>query len=1313
MLLRLSAPAAGAMGSPPSAGDPAEAFRPPERLSREGDAAGARRRFLLRPENRGTAARGLREMADNVSAPVPDVVESLSALAKVFLFEGRRSEALVTAREALGAADRWRAALGAFPPWDGTDPGARRSMDALVRLFPYGEDMSELEAAAGRFLRISSLRRRILEAESRARSLGREAKRRSGVVRERAGRVSERRTRSSRLEDRFRGVARRAGELHRNLFAAADNLSLREWGARTDPETAALLAEAAEKLERFPEMSSKVRRRLQAVVGPGGAGGLPPEDRRMAYFALDRLDRAGESAASLEARLALLRAAAWSRWKDAYARRANRLLDETGAAERRAGAEAARSSKTAGFLLDVFGELSLWERALAGMEERMAGAAAVLASRHAGLRAPADEAFSAALRSALPGRARKERALHHLAGRAAAEWILEGTGSPGGSASPPPPGLLPEAIRHLEASLPPAGERAPHTDESLFALAALRFEEATRRYYAGGEGKRGEIPDVSAASAIFRRLLAEFPESPYAEPARYGLAICLDESGAPDNAVLALEELLARHPSTRYRDEANLRIGEHRFDRYDFPGAEEAYRKVRGETRPELRVTALFKLGWSLFLQSRPSDAAVPFLDAALLSADAGGTGGLRDEAIRMTARSLVEAGTDREAEAFLRRRNAGREGPAVLLAIEVLLDAQNRYDEAASVATRLGSAYPAAAERLDAEETAAAALRKAKKDDESMARRATFAAQFAPGGAWRDARGRTAGEIARADAMAMEGLAAAGFHFHAAARANPPGDRRRVLALYDGFLSRFPSSPKAEEVGYQRAWLLYEDGRKSDALRGFEATAGRSGGARGEAARYMAVQCAKELAGPDDAPSQGEVIRLAREYEKAFPAGNRRFPVLLDRSAAHTRRKEWDQAAEAAEAAARIAASPADRRTAHRIAGEARFEGGRYAEAEAAFREALAGDPPPSERAEVERWVGFSMFREAERLPPARSGEAGDRYLRISREFPAVPIASGARFRAGEAYAAAGRDRDAIAAFLAVESDPASSVPRIDATRRLAMLYERTGNPLPAAERLDRLSAVEPGDEGKGRHLFRAAELFAQGKDEGRARDAYVRVSALPGVPPAVRVLSRYRAGESARQAGREDEADAHYDHAVRLHRELGGAAPEIAGRALVRRAEFRYRDYLRLRIVPPLEKTFPAKQRALSVWAGLYAEAVRVGDAATVATSLHRIGEGLEDFRAAILSSPPPSDLSAEEKEEYLFLLEERAAPIEERAVESYRDNLRAAAAVGYFDPLVGKSRERLRALRPAVFGRTPEYAFPVLSVPDFVGITERTNP
>jgi hypothetical protein len=242
-----------------------------------------------------------------------------------------------------------------------------------------------------------------------------------------------------------------------------------------------------------------------------------------------------------------------------------------------------------------------------------------------------------------------------------------------------------------------------------------------------------------------------------------------------------------------------------------------------------------------------------------------------------------------------------------------------------------------------------------------------------------------------------------------------------------------------------------------------------------------------------------------------------------------------------------------------------------------------------------------------------------------------------------------------------------------------------------------------------KGKLLLRAAELFT-GNDEARSRRNFAAGASLPETPPDVRMSSFFRAAESARAEGKIEEADRYFEETVNAHRRAPSVLPEVAGKALFQRAEFRFARYRTLSIVPPLTKTFAAKQAALEASASLYVEAVRIGDADTISASLHRLGEGFEDFRTAILASPPPRGLSEPEREEYVFLLEEKAAPIEEKAIDAYQKNLRQAVAADFFSPWVKKTLNRLIALRPARFAKKREYAFPVVPVPEFVGVIER---
>lgn len=321
--------------------------------------------------------------------------------------------------------------------------------------------------------------------------------------------------------------------------------------------------------------------------------------------------------------------------------------------------------------------------------------------------------------------------------------------------------------------------------------------------------------------------------------------------------------------------------------------------------------------------------------------------------------------------------------------------------------------------------------------------------------------------------------------------------------------------------------------------------------------------------------------LEIHRAGEVDAPARGR---ILVQGKVEHER--EWPAAGRAAEAL-----PPGEGRlSALRLAGDSLFALEDFAGAETRFRSVLADAPGAELSAEMRTWVGFSMFRRAERM----AGEpAAELFGRVAREFHSLEIAPVALFRSGTAFAGAGNARDAIPAFLAVESDSRDAPLALESTRWLARLYESAGDKVAAAERYERLASLEPGGEEKRALLFRAAELFAE-TAAPRARRGFLAVAALPDTPPALRIVTLFRAAETAREEGKRDEADRLYGEAVKAHRAAPGAAPETAARAYFQRGERRFVRYLRLSIAPPFEKRFAAKQGALEDAAALYVEAV-----------------------------------------------------------------------------------------------------------------------
>ena len=1238
----------------------------------------ARIRSLRDAEEPARASRELRAIADRNPGTFPEKVESLEALGIVLLKKGDPRASFAAAEEALSGAGRWKLDALRRASWDGSRAGAEILWKERAALFPHAEDIGSFRSAGRRFLAAALLLDTAGKAEVSAADISRSVSSAQGAFSRRRAEILESIRRSEEIRAAYIRAGQKARRISGRLRESPSPDELAAWGAREDPGIARLLGMLDEAQAKADALLGRLQEAYKANIQSRWGAPLPPEDRLTVMLHQFALYRLAERKEELRKKAAAIRAKTMDRWMAGYAAYA---ADRRGTAEllaKEAEAGAQRAADVVGPLKTGLRELDSRIETLGGHSARLSGNAGRLGELRARVRTAALQALHLADAELLASVARKERELHCLAGRAAAA---------GG------PALRAEAIRNYEAALAtrtePAGStpgRLFGTDEVLFALAELRYEEALARFRER-DFRPGGTPDYAAAMSLYRRLIENFPGSPYAESAAYALAHCHQEMGNAAAAVAAMERFLDRYPESRYADDIALRLGEQHFEGRDLRKAERYYRMVRDGAAQEKKAVALFKLGWCLYLQGRPEDAVKPFLGALARSPAGAGTEPTRRDMLRLAARSLVDGGLSAAPEPLFVRWGAQAHGPSVLLEVQEILDAAGRYGEAIQSAGRLGAAYPMSAERVAAEAGAASALRKAGREEEGHVRRAGFYLLFGPGSPWQAADGRTREEIARANVVSEEGLRDALQFLHARARGRGKGDREKILSLYSAYADRFPDSPVACDVAGGNAWLLQEMGRMKEAGRVFEAAACTSDREREEVARYMALQCAKDVSSPSDSASMEEIVRLGTDYERSFPRGSRIGSVLLDRARAHFHLQEYSAAAEDARRAEAGLAERKDRIAAVRLAGESLFQAGDFAGAEAAFRSALAIPLQPEERKDVRNWIGFSRFRLAESYLPEKAGEAADLFLAIAREFPTLETAPIARFRAGASYEEAGRVPEAIDAFLPLETGEAPASLSEDATRRLVRLLERSGRHVPAAERYARLAAEEPVPPEKGKLLFRAAELFEAGGDRQAARETFSAVASVPGTPAGIRATSFFRAAENARLAGQAADADRLYAAAVSARREDPGGGSEVAGKALFRRAEYRRsREYASIPIAPPVEKSFRRKRSSLEACASLYLEAARAGDPETVAASLHRLGELLEDFRSAILATPVPRNLSPKEREEYAFLLEEKAAAMEEKAVDSYLENLYQAVEADLPSGWVESSIDRLKALRPA---------------------------
>lgn len=127
-----------------------------------------------------------------------------------------------------------------------------------------------------------------------------------------------------------------------------------------------------------------------------------------------------------------------------------------------------------------------------------------------------------------------------------------------------------------------------------------------------------------------------------------------------------------------------------------------------------------------------------------------------------------------------------------------------------------------------------------------------------------------------------------------------------------------------------------------------------------------------------------------------------------------------------------------------------------------------------------------------------------------------------------------------------------------------------------------------------------------------------------------------------------------------------------------------------LGIRLVPPFEKNLKAKQHLLDSTLKYYAKVIEFKDAEMVTEVGFRIGWVLEDFAKNLKESPAPENLSKEERQQYVYLLEEKAFPFEEKAIAAYEGNLTRARENSLFNAWVKKSYDHLSTLVPARYAK-----------------------
>lgn len=272
------------------------------------------------------------------------------------------------------------------------------------------------------------------------------------------------------------------------------------------------------------------------------------------------------------------------------------------------------------------------------------------------------------------------------------------------------------------------------------------------------------------------------------------------------------------------------------------------------------------------------------------------------------------------------------------------------------------------------------------------------------------------------------------------------------------------------------------------------------------------------------------------------------------------------------------------------------------------------------------------------------------------------------------------------------------------DAAYNAVLLRTTVGEHDKAIESGQKFKKYYPRDESADEVTFLMGKAHEKADKKAEAAalyDAYSRSARSVGsqIEALVR-LATVKAGDERASA-------AALDRAMQLYKARKSSVDDrgkyYAAKARYMQGETILKKFQDVKIegdVKQLKARLKSKAELLKKAAETFLSTAEIGAAEWTTAALYQIGVTYESFSKALLSSPPPANLSADEKDLYQQSIDEFVVPIEERSLEAYESGWHKAIELGIFNSWTAKMREALGRLNSELYPPLKEQGFEIRS-------------
>lgn len=849
-------------------------------------------------------------------------------------------------------------------------------------------------------------------------------------------------------------------------------------------------------------------------------------------------------------------------------------------------------------------------------------------------------------------------------------------------------------------------------------IANLRLQQDEFIWLGGGDSDEAKIKIAEAdlgreSINDYEALLAQYPDRNDNDLALYQLAKAYSLAGEPFETIRVLEQLAEFYPRSDYYLEALFRLGEIYYANGVYDLAENAYQRLigRGAEGNKYHLSAMYLIGWAQFKQNNYDDSLLSFtsvLDAEfpmandIVSASISQQDMMKD-ILRIMAIIFDYQGDWQNISQFYTGIGGRHYEHLVYQTLASQYYDKKYYKSGASTLRAFIKRYPQDVlapvyyQRVIegyAKARYATLLRKHKK---------IFINTFAVGGDyWLNHSPAVQNSIKTALKSYIWDLAR--FNHAWGQRIKNKKEKKarlqEAIGWYTEYIRSFPVANDTAKAHFLLAEAAYQTKQYPLAKDHYEIVAYQypeyeKAAESGYAAilTYSKHKARK----PGKAIWRQLTVASAMRFVQEFPEDERRGQVLVNTSEMLLMDKYYEQALLTANLAWQSEGklSARHRYGASLVRSHSSFQLEQFVEAEEAILEALSYKKvKASVRKDLREKLAASVYKQGEMAKLAGDDEnAVKNWLRIADLVPESDIKVSAEFDAATLLMAAGQYDQAVSVLLQFRQNYPQHRLLRNIPSKLIVAYESQEKWDRAAFELQKIWQQGGNTDQPRIALFQAAEYFEKAGDLANALAMYKRYAHDYKRPFNPAIEAHHKLDQIYLAQGDDTKRLFWLNKIVWLH--LGAKKDKterskyLAAKASYELAENERIKYDRVKITLPLDKSINKKNKRMKAALERYTQAVQIGVLEFTTSATFRIAELYSQFSEGLMASERPPGLDELELEEYGYLLEDQAFPLEEAAIEVHQTNA-GRTFDGLYDQWVKKSFASLAELMPAQYAK-----------------------